>query len=48
MDNKTTLELKEARRKDYLRMILIKTYGNYSGIENHVNQAYERCLGMDY
>ena len=48
MDKTKSTEDREARQKAYLRNILIKTYGKYKGIEEHVEQAYERNKGLDY
>jgi hypothetical protein len=48
MSKTKSTEEREARQKAWLRKILVKTYGSYKGIEEHVEQAYERNKGLDY
>ncbi len=48
MSKTKSTEDREERQKAWLRKILIKTYGKYKDMEEHVEQAHERCKGLDY
>ena len=44
----TSAEEKEKRRKDFHRRILLDDDGDYPELEEDVEKAYERCMGLDY
>ena len=41
-------EKREAAQKDFLRRVLTKTYGSYKGLEEDVEKAFVRNMGLDY